>query len=39
MDEINGLIIPGGGKVKLLENGQFTAYMKSIELILSYAKI
>lgn len=40
MDEINGLIIPGGSDQPLItENGEFTSYLKSIEKILAYAKL
>lgn len=40
MDEINGLIIPGGVDQPLItENGEFTTYLKSIEKILAYAKL
>jgi len=39
MDEINGLIIPGGGNVNLLEEGEFTPYLKAVEKILAYAKL
>ena len=39
MDEINGLIIPGGGHNDLLVNGEFSAYMKAVEFIINYAKL
>lgn len=40
MDEINGLIIPGGVDQPLIDaNGDFTPYLKAIERILAYAKL
>ncbi len=40
LDEVNGLIIPGGVDQPLIaENGEFTPYLKSIEKILAYAKL